>query len=131
VAWRGGQFYNNRQEAVRLTTAEDFDLSGARIGNNSQESANTFDDVFISAGISTFKITDNTFKAILSTRILPKWNIAIAAGASDHYVVTGNIMPGFALTGPFSDGGTGPHKMICNPTSGGCELKISTRSQTH
>ncbi len=131
VAWRGGQFYNNRQEAVRLTAAEDFDLSEARIGNNSQESANTFDDVSISAGVSTFKITDNTFKAILSTRVLPKWNIGIGAGASDHYVVTGNIMPGFYLTGAISDGGTGPHKMICNPTSGGCELKISTGSPAH
>ena len=131
VAWRGGQFYNNRQEAVRLTAAEDFDLSEARIGNNSQESANTFDDVFINAGVSTFKITDNTFKAILSTKILPKWNIDIAAGTSDHYVITGNIMPGFYLTGAMSDGGTGPHKMICNPTSGGCELKISTGSQKH
>jgi hypothetical protein len=131
VAWHGGQFYNNRQEAVRLNAAEDFDLSEARIGNNSQESANTFDDVFISPGISTFKVMGNTFKAILPTRILPKWNIAIAAGASDHYVVTGNIMPGFYLTGAISDGGTGPHKMMCNPTSGGCELKISSGSQTH
>ena len=131
VAWHGGQFYNNRQEAVRVNAAEDFDLSEARIGNDSQESANIFDDVFISPGISTFKITGNTFKAILPTRILPKWNIAIAAGASDHYVVTGNIMPGFYLTGAISDGGTGPHKMMCNPTSGGCELKISTGSQTH
>jgi hypothetical protein len=131
VAWRGGQFYNNRQEAIRLNATEDFDLSEARIGNNSQESANTFDDVFISPGISTFKITGNTFKAILPTRILPKWNIGIAAGASDHYVVTGNIMPGFYLTGAISDGGTGPHKMMCNPTSGGCELKISTGNQTH
>lgn len=131
VAWQGGQLYNNRQEAVRLNAVEDFDLSGARIGNDSQESANTYDDVFVSAGVSTFKITDNTFKAILSTRILPKRNIAIAAGSSDHYVVTGNIMPGFYLTGAFSDGGTGPHKMICNPISAGCELKISTGSQTH
>lgn len=122
VAWRGGQFYNNRREAVRLTAAEDFDLSGARIGNNSLESANTFDDIFISTGVSTFKITDNTFKAILPTRILPKWNIAIAAGASDHYVVTGNIMPGFASTGAVSDGGKGPHKVICNPISSGCNL---------
>lgn len=131
VAWQGGQFYNNRQEAVRLNAVEDFDVSGARIGNNSQESANTYDDVFVSAGVSTFKITDNTFKAILSTKILPKWNISIAPGTSDHYVVTGNIMPGFALTGSLSDGGTGPHKMICNPISAGCELKISPGSQTH
>jgi hypothetical protein len=131
VAWQGGQFYNNRQEAVRLNAVEDFDLSGARIGNNSQESANTYDDVFVSAGVSTFKITDNTFKAILSTKVLPKWNISISPGTSDHYVVTGNIMPGFYLTGATSDGGTGPHKMICNPISAGCELKISPSSQTH
>jgi hypothetical protein len=131
VAWHGGEFYNNRQEAVRLNAVEDFDLSGARIGNNGQESANTYDDVFVSPGVSTFKITDNTFKAIISTKVLPKWNVTIAPGASDHYVVTGNIMPGFYSTGAVSDGGTGAHKMMCNPTSAGCELKISTGSQTH
>jgi hypothetical protein len=125
VAWHGGQLWNNRQEAVRLNDAEDFDLSATRIGNNSQEAANTFDDVFISSGVSTFKVTDNTFKPLLSTRTLPKWNIGIAAGTSDHYVVTGNIMPGFYVTGALSDGGTGSHKVICNPISAGCNLSRS------
>jgi|GEM_PF-2720801 len=110
VAWHGGKFCFNRQEGVRVVAAQDFDLSGARLGNNSLQGNNSFDDIFVAAGVSNLKIIGNTFNTMAAIVKLPKWNIEIA-GTPTNCSILGNILPGAASTGTV--GGSRRSKTVC------------------
>lgn len=112
IKWYGGQIYNNQQHGLHDVGAIDVHVDGVRFADNSQATNNTYDDVLVDAGVNNFRISGNTFATLVSPTNKPKWNVEIAAGASNNYYIANNIMPGSAATGALSDSGTGTTKLV-------------------
>lgn len=118
ITWEGGLFFNNQNEGVRVAALDALGavtIANTRFGNNGQAANNTWDDVFVAAAVGNFTLNANTFLPVIATAVLPKYNIEIAAGASDFYSIMGNTFPaGSFFTNRINDAGTGLNKVLCN-----------------
>lgn len=118
ITWNGGLFFNNQNEGVRVAALDALGaitIANTRFGNNGQAANNTWDDVFVAAAVGNFTLNANTFLPVIATAVLPKYNIEVAAGASDFYSIMGNTFPaGSFFTNRINDAGTGLNKVLCN-----------------
>lgn len=107
-----GTFHNNAQEGVRVVSQFNTQITGNRFSDNSQQTTNTFDDIFVAANNQMFTIRDNMHADFVSTGKICKWGIEVAAGTSNNYIIQ-DINPGSCGTGALTDGGTGASKFVC------------------
>lgn len=83
--------------------------------DNGQATDNTYSNHIVGAGVSGFQIVNNRF--IPTTGQIAqkaKYPVLINSGASDGYVITGNLSKGHGTAGTIQDGGTGVNKVIAN-----------------
>lgn len=113
-SFKGGTFHLNQQEGFRLVNAFNTLIEGNRFSANSQQTTNTFDDIFVAANNTVFQIRNNTHADFFSTGKICKWGVEVAAGTSNNYAIA-DINPGSCGTGSVSDSGTGTNKYVCNP----------------
>ena len=71
-----------------------------------QATTNTYNGITVGAGVSRFKIIGNTIGKLVSGTGSQYAGILVIGGASDYYVITGNVSIGLA------DGGTGTNKVV-------------------
>jgi len=126
-SFKGGTFHLNQQEGVRVVSAFNTTIEGNRFSDNSQQTTNTFDDVFFAANNTLFQVKNNIHSDFSSTGKVCKWGVEIATGTSNNYSVE-DLNPGSCGTGAILDNGTGINKRICNP-GGGCNFGGSTIQQ--
>lgn len=119
----GGQAFLNQQEGIRVTGGTGLQVTGVRFSQNSQQTTNTFDDIFVAANLNQFDLIANVHKDSFSSGKVCKWGIEIAAGTSTNYSILGDINSSSCTTGAISDGGTGTAKQVCNPGAG-CNIGL-------
>ncbi len=124
-SFKGSTFHNNMQEGLRVaSSAFGTEIEGNRFSDNSQQTTNTFDDIFIAAGITLFDITGNIHADFFATGKVCKWGVEVAAGASNTYTIK-DLNPGSCGTGAVSDSGTGTNKFVCT-MGAGCNFGSSS-----
>lgn len=86
-------------------------ISNNHIALNGQATSNTYHGVNVAAGTTRFNISNNVIGRVVSGNGQQANAININTGASDYYVVAGNIVEG-NLTGGVADNGTGSNKSV-------------------
>ena len=86
-------------------------VDSCKIYLNSIFGSGSASGIKVAAGASYFKLTNNTIGKGPQGTGYQKYGIEVAVGASDHYVIVGNMLHGNA-TGPISDGGSGTDKRV-------------------
>lgn len=103
------EFFGNTNDGFSIATGTSVD--GIKI-NSCSFAGNGGSGISIGAGVSDFMITNNRvgpcadFGANL-------YGVYIAAGVSNHYIITGNDAHG-NTSGQINDGGTGANKVVAN-----------------
>ena len=86
------------------------------LNNNGTGLSGSANNIAIAPGVSNFSITNDFIGlvAVPGTPPAPRtgYGVLINSGASDYYVVTGNICSGMNTLGCVSDAGTGTHKTV-------------------
>jgi hypothetical protein len=103
-AWTGGEVFEVARSAFLLNGG--MDVIGVKIGEVSTSGTGTYSSILVTAGVSDFHITGNTFASINGGSSSGKYNVEIAAGASNRFWVTQNEFGNY-VTGPFLNGATG------------------------
>lgn len=101
-----GQKFNG----IVLQSSSNTVLHGDIIKNSA--TANSAPAILVTPGTSNFQIIGERAYDDKVTKT-QTYGLLINAGASDNYIVTGNLFVG-NLTGGISDGGTGIHKVVTN-----------------
>jgi hypothetical protein len=110
-------FFNDSQQgAVQITGGSDIVFTGNTINDSAAAAANTYDGISVAAGVSKFNITNNRIGNWLFGGNTFRNGISVAAGASDQYVILGNVIDGVG-TSTISDGGTGIKKQVQDITA--------------
>lgn len=90
-------------------------IHGSNIYLNSIAGSGSYDGIAVAAGATYFDIIGNTIGKGPQGTGNQRYGVYVAVGASDSYVVLGNMLHGNA-TGALSDGGTGTDKEVAfNP----------------
>jgi hypothetical protein len=115
----GGAFHGNGRHGIWIkgTSTKDVQIHDATIAINSRETTNTYDGVHVDAAVCHFKVMGNNFYGanFLGFGAAPamKNSVLVAAGASDYYIILGNVSFDMG-TGGVSDGGTGVNKVVAD-----------------
>jgi hypothetical protein len=104
--WVGGQIVNNQQHGIHIKDAINTSFNNVRLGNNSLQANDSFDDIKIEPNVKNFTIIGNIFAPVVKSTKQPKWNIEIGGGSSTNYYVINNIIPGSAASGSIVDNGS-------------------------
>ena len=112
----GGQFIFNHRAGITDGNGINVLVSGALVMGNSQAGANSYSGIAIGAGVSYFQMVGNNsqYGGYLQNVGSPdnqSYGIQVAVGASDYYIITGNMTVN-NLSGSVGDGGTGSHKYV-------------------
>lgn len=105
VQWHGGIIYRNQEHGVYL--AGHTRLNGVALGNNGLAANNTYDDIYVASGTTDFTIINvrtGDLDGLPANRV--KYNLEIATGPSNRYIIAQNNFVGSA-TAAFSNGATG------------------------
>lgn len=112
----GTRVAGNIQHGISLGAGVDTLIVGCQIGDNSGGGAGTYHGINVAAGVSRFAITGNRIGDIVAVvGNAQGYGVRVAAGASDYYEISGNLLSG-NLTGDVSDGGTGINKLVQRQT---------------
>lgn len=110
----GHRAFNNTTNGFAIGASTNVAIEGASITGNSTGSHGTNSQVLVTAAVTYFKIINSNFGGLNNFTNVSKYNIEVAAGASDHYVILGNTFYTAGQSGNISDSGTGVHKIIKN-----------------
>ena len=107
------RIYGNAQHGVLIRNGpRSVIISSCYIGYNSTSSLYTYHGITCSAGASEFVISNNIIGELISAvGNTQGYGVFITAGASDNFVITGNVFKNNG-SGPISDGATGVNKRI-------------------
>jgi hypothetical protein len=113
IRFTGGQAINSGAYGALVNancTRTVFNGFAAR--DNSVDAANTYDGIAFAANTTDFTVTN----CILTNDVITsfgtqRYGINVAAGTSDRYIITGNLLTGNG-TGGINDGGSGTTKYI-------------------
>lgn len=115
----GGLVNVNWQAGIRLAAGQKYVVNGVEAAGNSTAGAGLHSNIEVAAGVSSFAITSNLVDGRNDQEGTPPVKalsgVAVAAGVSDNYAITGNICGGAAeITSGVcaADGGTGTHKTV-------------------
>ena len=94
------------------TGCQGFSMNGCMASGNSQQGSGTFDGIVVQPAVNHFVISGciSGVSPEFPSNI-QRYNINVATGASDYYIITNNLLPG-AITAGLNDGGTGVHKTV-------------------
>ena len=102
-----------RVEQLSGTSVHHISFNQSSIGDNSLATNNTYDGIYIGAGVSHFQIIGghSSNSPLIAHTNQQRYGLCIETGASDYFSVisldlTGNV------TGPIFDGSSGTHKTI-------------------
>jgi hypothetical protein len=107
----GGRYYFNNRNGIRLEGGTNIYINGAHVLDNSNAATNSWDGIFVAAGVSEWKVQNSFVGKVRGDAIQDRYSLYVAAGASDNYAITGNRFSDYG-TGGFFDGGTGTSKVI-------------------
>lgn len=122
-AYKGGggisqsEIAGNAQHGVLLNAANGFTIIDNDIGSNSMATTNTYNNVTIGAGVCGFHVVNNRLLPdVPGTTQQSARPVVVAGGASDAYVIRGNLVKGHAGANTITDGGSGSAKDVSAPT---------------
>lgn len=102
----------NKQHGVFINGGVDNHIRGCQIGDNSVSTPGVYHGINIGANVSRFYLHNNRAGDLVGVAgNVQGYGVNIATGASDFYLVQGNMMTGNA-TGEINDGGTGLNKVV-------------------
>jgi hypothetical protein len=108
----GTRIVGNALDGVLLQAGpKQVKITGCDIALNSQSSSGTYHGINVSANSLNFIVANNHIGRVASGSGSQGYGIFIAAGTSNYYTITGNVLDGNA-TGGISDGGTGTSKEV-------------------
>lgn len=91
-------------------------ISNCTVAGNSRTTPGTFPGLGVDAGVSKWVVTGGVYgpsEGLPTSANTQSYGIAIAAGASDDYIITGAYIP-MNMTGALIDQGAGVKKIIAN-----------------
>jgi hypothetical protein len=108
------RIYNNVEAGIWLSTgATDVTIKDSTITANSRTSSGSSPGILVSAGVGRFQILNNEIGAADGFSATQSYGVLISSGASDNFMIVGNDLQN-NVTGEYSNGGTGIHKVIAN-----------------
>lgn len=112
LKWIGGAIFNNQRHGW-YGQGSNWQLIGAILGDNGQETNNTYDDIRVDANMNDWLIAHCRTYDLLGTAPANKvkYNLEIAAGTSDRFQIISNQFNTNA-TGAYSNGGTGSSQQV-------------------
>lgn len=116
VSINGGQFIFNSHAGITNGNGTNFLVNGALVMGNSQVGPSSYPGIAIGAGVTQFVITNNIsqyggYLQNVGSPDYQSYGIQVQTGASDYYIITGNLVNGNLSVG-VSDGGSGTHKNV-------------------
>lgn len=110
----GGVICYNWAHGISIAVGSNITIDGAAATSNSMRGSGLSHNIAISADISRFTITNNLIgkNAPAGSASRAAYGVFLNAGASDYYVITGNLCNGENVTGCVLDGGSGTHKTV-------------------
>jgi hypothetical protein len=114
VRWVGGKVFHNGLAGFRYAGGQDLHISDTDIIANSQTSSASRHGVEVGGGISEFSVQNCRIGGGYEQGDTQGFAIHIDAGASDHYIITGNDCHGNNNTPKIDDNGTGTNKVVTN-----------------
>lgn len=113
VAFTGGSICNSAKHGASVgVNAKRVSFNGVQVYGNGTAAANTWAGLAFAAGCSDFSVTNCVFANTLGMGT-QKHAVQVQTGASDRYLILGNLMNGMG-TSAISDGGTGANKYVAN-----------------
>jgi len=103
------RIFASAKEGVRASTGWGV-VSGCRIASSGTVTASVYDGILVDADVSYLQIHDNH-----SGGGNQNYGVRVATGASDHYIITNNLVVDNA-TGGVEDDGTGVNKTVSGNT---------------
>lgn len=111
ILFSNGRILNSGTHGYHLDFGTNTVIDNNTIAGSSQASSGVNQGVRVTAGISKFRITNNTAQMAGTAGNTQQWGILVAAGASDEYIIRGNFCADNVNPG-VSDGGTGRRKLV-------------------
>ena len=106
------RIYNNVGAGIWLRSgATDVTIKDSTITQNSRTSSGSYPGVLVDAGVGRFQILGNEIGAADGFSATQSYGVVISSGASDNFMIVGNDLQN-NVTGEYSNGGTGTHKVI-------------------
>jgi hypothetical protein len=136
IRFTGGQAINcGGHGAVIGASAKRVVFNGFAARGNSVDAANTYDGITVAANATDFVIEGCTATNDVVVWGTQRYGVNVAAGTSDRYIITGNLLTGNG-TGGVNDGGSGTTKYISYNTgyrtsnSGAAQIAIGASNVT-
>ncbi|MFQ5442702.1 MAG: glycosyl hydrolase family 28-related protein [Thermodesulfobacteriota bacterium] len=112
----GCRFFNNGTNGLGIAGGSNVNIDSCLASGNSQTVSNTDSGIWIDSGVGNFTVRNCHSGQMAGFGNTQKYGIEVAAGASDNYMITNNVVRVNA-TGGFADGGTGANKVAANNLS--------------
>ncbi len=114
--WADGHVRSNGEHGILLSAGTNLAVSGSNVFHNNYTNSAGVNGITVGAGVSGFRIIGNTcgaggFDRQSGVTCYQKYGIVVSAGASDHYVIMGNVCSGNTVGGT-ADNGTGTNKSV-------------------
>ncbi len=112
VRWVGGKVFHNGLAGFRLAGGQDVHISDCDIIANSQTVSAARHGVEVGGGVGEFSVQNCRIGGGFEQGDTQGFAIHIDAGASDHYIITGNDCHGNNNSPKIDDNGTGTNKIV-------------------
>ena len=112
---QGTRVLGNAEHGILISAGTEIKISDNFVCNNGTKTTDTYHGVSVAADVNRFTITNNTVgRLVPETSSGQSWGILVNTGASDYYIIQGNLGESTTgnVQGTLSDNGTGSNKSV-------------------